>query len=450
MEHKTLQNIVKEETIPKAMYILAVPSMATMLCLAFFQICDTYFLTRIDFFAAGAAGILFTIQNIIQSIGFTCGMGGGSRIAMLIGQGEEDTAGDYALTSMVLTVLLGGILTVACLWKLPNLLVFLGAHGDMAAYGMIYGRYLCLAAPGICLSYTLQNLLRSEGGAKQVLISVVGSCVFGVFLEYMLTFVFWFGVHGAGIAYLIYVVSQCVALLYWYFSGQTIVRLTWKKLLSSINVKRGWEIIRLGFASFVRQSIGSIANTVQNRMLSGYGAGVVSAMAVGFKLYSVLFSLMVGYIQGYSPMAGYFYGEDNGGKLKRSCSHVIKVGLIFGSFLGIIAFFFSRNVLQLFVREREYLNLVDSWMKYQSILLPFTLMVLLCGGLYQAMGKVKQAVFLSSLRQGIVYLPMIYLSSYLWGFLGIVYIQPVADGISFLLCLFYFLKFYRQQKYKKT
>lgn len=450
MEHKTLQNIMKEETIPKAMLILAAPSMATMLCLAFFHIADTFFLTRINFFAAGAAGILFTIQNIIQSIGFTCGMGGGSRIAMLIGEEEEEMAGEYALTAMVLTVVLGGVLTGLSLWKLPTLLVFLGADNEMMVYGMVYGRYLCLLAPGICLSYTLQNLLRAEGGAKQVLISVAGSCVLGVFLEFMLTIVFHFGVGGAGVSYLMYVIIQCIFLLYWYFSGQTMVRVTWKKLLYSINFVRCLEIIRLGFASFVRQSIGSVANTVQNRMLSGYGAGAVSAMAIGFKLYSVLFALIVGYIQGYSPVAGYFYGEGNCGKLKRSCSHAIKAGVVFHVFFGIIAFFFSRNVLQLFIREIQYLNLVDSWMRYQSILLPFTMTALLCSGLYQAMGKVKQAVLLASLRQGMVYLPGIYICSYLWGFMGVVYIQPIADGISFLVCLFYLIKFFRQPNYQKT
>ncbi len=449
MEHKALQNIMKEETIPKAMLILAAPSMATMLCLAFFQIADTYLLTRINVLAAGASGILFTIQNIIQSVGFTCGMGGGSRIAMLIGEEEDETAGEYALTSMVLTVMLGAGIALLCLWKLPELLIFLGADNEMASYGMIYGRYLCLSAPGTCLSYTLQNLLRSEGGAKQVFISVAGSCVLGVFLEYLLTFVFYLGVTGAGISYLIYIILQCIALLYWYFSGQTIVGFTWKKLLPAINLKRCVEIIRLGFASFIRQGIGSVANTIHNRMLSGYGAGAVSAMAIGFKLYSLLFALLVGYIQSYSPMAGYFYGEGNRGKLKKSCSYAIKIGVGFHVFLGIIAFLFSRNVLQLFLGGNQYLEVVTQWMKYQSILLPFTLTALLCSGLYQAMGKVKQAVFLSSLRQGIVYLPGIYICSYLWGFMGIVYIQPIADGISFLICLFFLISFFRQPNYGK-
>ena len=56
--------------------------------------------------------------------------------------------------------------------------------------------------------------------------------------------------------------------------------------------------------------------------------------------------------------------------------------------------------------------------------------------LMQNIGKYFWSLFISISRQGIFYIPLLYLLSNFYGELGIYLLQPVSDVFSFLLAVF--------------
>ena len=68
------------------------------------------------------------------------------------------------------------------------------------------------------------------------------------------------------------------------------------------------RIIGSGLPSFFRQGLASVATIALNWMAAGYGDAAVSAMAIVSKVFMLIFSVLIGFGQGYQPVAGYNYG----------------------------------------------------------------------------------------------------------------------------------------------
>ena len=54
---------------------------------------------------------------------------------------------------------------------------------------------------------------------------------------------------------------------------------------------------------------------------------------------------------------------------------------------------------------------------------------------FQAMGKGKQSLLLSSLRQGLVNIPLLFLMRYLFGLYGVVWTQLLSDIITTVISI---------------
>ena len=71
-----------ETNVKKLVTLLAIPTVISMLVTAIYNVADTFFVSRIDDSASAAISVVFSLMTLIQSIGFTIGMGSGSLIAV--------------------------------------------------------------------------------------------------------------------------------------------------------------------------------------------------------------------------------------------------------------------------------------------------------------------------------------------------------------------------------
>jgi len=60
------------------------------------------------------------------------------------------------------------------------------------------------------------------------------------------------------------------------------------------------------------------------------------------------------------------------------------------------------------------------------------------------LGKGKEGFLLGACRQGICFIPVILILPTIWGLTGILYAQPIADVLSFLISLFMALSLHKQ------
>lgn len=447
IEHNEQYIKMTQEPVAKLVLSLSGPAIISMLITSIYNMADTYFVSKLGTSASGAIGIVMPAMAIIQAVGFTIGMGSASHVSIFLGEEKKQQADEYAVSAIFMSAVLGSILMAVGLYNKAALMELFGSTSTIQPYALTYSTYIFAAFPFMCTSFALNNLLRAEGKSTLAMLGILAGGVLNIFLDPILILGCSLGIAGAGIATAASQLVSCGVLLYWYLAEKTTITFSFKILAK--RPKTYMEIIKNGLPSFFRQGLASVAAVVLNIAASGYGDAAVAAMSIVNRIFLFLFSLIIGFVQGYSPVVGYNLGADKKRRVKKAFVFTFWVGTVVMSILGAITYWFAEDMLNWFIgNDREVVTIGTEALKLQCYALPLITITVLCNMTYQAMDRPFSAAFMASCRQGIFFLPAIYFLPRMFGVRGIEAAQPAADIITALCCLpfmFYFFKLIKRR-----
>lgn len=447
IEHNEQYMKMTQEPVAKLVLSLAGPAVVSMLITSIYNMADTYFVSKMGSSASGAIGIVMSVMAIIQAVGFTIGMGSASHVSIFLGEEKKEQADEYAVSAIAMSVILGSILMAIGLYMKPSLMKWFGSTPTILPFAITYSTYIFIAFPFMCTSFVLNNLLRAEGKSMLAMWGILVGAVLNILLDPILIFGCSLGIAGAGIATAVSQVLGCGVLFYWYLAGKTTIKISLRLLAK--NFKPYIEILRNGTPSFFRQGLASVATVLLNIAASGYGDAVVAGMSIVNRIFLFLFSLIIGFVQGYSPVVGYNLGADKKRRVKKAFVFTFWVGTVMMSILAVLTYFFAEDMLNWFIgNDPKAVAVGTEALKFQCYALPLITITVLCNMTYQAMDRPFCATFMASCRQGIFFLPAIYILPLMYGVRGIEVAQPVADIITALCCLpfvFYFFKLIKKR-----
>ncbi len=186
-----------ETPVPKLVVMLGIPTMLNMMVSSFYNLADTYFVSGLGENATGAVNVVLSLMALIQAIGFTFGMGGGSIISRLLGKRAQKEADEVSSSAFFAAAVAGTLILVFGLIFLTPLMRLLGSTESILPNAKEYSRYILIAAPFMCMSFVMNNLLRSQGKAFLSMIGLVTGAVINVALDPLFIFGFDMGVTGA-------------------------------------------------------------------------------------------------------------------------------------------------------------------------------------------------------------------------------------------------------------
>lgn len=432
-----------ETPVARLITALAVPTIVSMLVTSVYNMGDTYFVSQLGRQASGAVGIVFSLMAIIQAVGFTLGMGSGSLISQLLGAQNPDRASAIASSGFFAALAAGLVITVSGLCFLDPLISLLGATETIFPYARDYASFILLAAPVMTASFVLNNLLRAEGRARFAMIGIATGGILNLLLDPLFIFVFGLGIRGAAIATAL---SQCVGfciLLSSFLRNRTSVQLSLHRV--SRTAKDYLSIVQTGLPSFCRQGLASIATVALNRSAAIYGDAAVAAMSVVGKIFMLIFSVALGYGQGYQPVVGYNYGARQYARVRQAFFVILKVGTGILLVLSLAGFFAAPQLLNLFLPgDAEVIAIGARALRFQCLAAPLLALSVACNMTFQSIGKSWTSTLLSSLRQGFFFLPLILLLPAVFGLTGVELTQPLADLLTFLCCIPFAVRFIRE------
>ena len=380
--------------------------------------------------------------------GFTVGMGAGSAISRLLGKRETDKAQKIASSAFALSILSGGAFCIFGVFFLEKLMVWLGATESILPYAKEYARYILYVAPVMTASFVLNNLLRAEGKTKLSMIGILGGSILNIALDPLFIFAFGFGIQGAAAAT---AVSQCVGfviLLFFFIRKKTILRLSFKNLSADVSLYR--EFIANGMPSFFRQGLASVSSIALNRVAAGYSDAAVAAMSIVGKVFLMVYCVLIGFGQGYQPAAGYNYGAKEYGRVRQAYRFLMVAGTVGMTCIGAALFWAAPLLLKQFIPEDEkVIEIGIQALRMQCVVMPLLTLGIACNMTFQAVGQSVKATVLASLRQGIFFLPFIWVLPRLFGIYGMEAAQPAADAATFLVCVPVIWKFIKDLKKAK-
>ena len=422
---------------------LAVPTIISMLVTSVYNTADTFFVSKLGTSASGAIGIVFSLMAVIQAVGFTLGMGSGSVISRLLGQRKNDEADCYASSGLAASAVFGLLLGITGLLTLEPLMRLLGSTETILPYAAEYGKYILISAPFMTMTFVLNNILRSEGKARLSMIGLASGSILNIGLDPLMIFVFDMGITGAAAATLIgNIISFCI-LLYFFLAKKTTVRLSVRCISRSPMLYL--KIIRNGLPSFCRQGLASISTVMLNNAAADYGDAAVAAISIVGKIFMLIFSVILGFGQGYQPVAGFNYGAGKYKRVKEALMFNYITATIMMTVLAAGGFIFAPQLMELFIKDDpQVIETGALALRIQCLSMPLLPLTTTSNMTFQSIGKSWTAVLLSSCRQGIYFIPLILILPDIYGLNGVISVQTAADVLSAATSLPFLIWFVRK------
>ena len=181
-----------------------------------------------------------------------------------------------------------------------------------------------------------------------------------------------------------------------------------------------------------------------------YGDEAVAAMSIVGRVFMLIFSVLIGYGQGYQPVAGYNYGAKKYDRVKESFKFTLKIGTSILTILAIMGFILSPTIIKAFINDNNVIKIGSLALRYQCIVMPIMTLNVITNMTFQCVGKSWQATFLSSCRQGVYFLPLILIMTRLFGITGVQITQPLADILTFITSLPFIISFIKSLPREET
>ncbi len=425
------------EPIGKLLVKLSVPATIGMMVILLYQAADMFFVGQ-GVGKLGIAGIavVFPIQMLIGAFGQLIGIGGSSIISRSLGAKDLAKAHKTFTIIVIINVLLSSVIATLCYLFMDQVLFTFGAHNDVLIAARDYFSYLVIGSPMLSLLMMGNNVLRSEGCAKESMYIMLTTAIFNILLDPLFIFVLDMGIAGAAIATVISQILSLFYMLYVYSSGKSVLR--FQLSLFSFDWKLLKETFAVGSSSFARQGGTSAMTAVINHKLYLYG-GDTAIAAFGLVSPIIRFVLfpLIGLVQGSLPIIGYNYGAKNFGRVKDTLRKSNIAGSLIATTLFVILMLFSQETIAFFSTDKDLTSLASHALRILALFLPFVGFQMLTAGYFQALGKALPSFILSSARQVWISLPLILVFPYIWGLDGVWYAFPVADFLSIILSFFY-------------
>ena len=435
-------NRMTEESIPRLIVRLSIPTILSMLVTNIYNLVDTAFVGQLGTSESAAVGIVFGFMSILQAVGFMFGQGAGSITARLLGARDDRNASRVASTGVVCSVLLGAIISLTAFPLHHWIILTLGSTETIYPHARSYLLTILFAAPFMTGGYTLNNLLRYEGKASLGMIGLMSGAILNIALDPILMFVLHMGVAGAALATAASQVISFLILLSMFLRGRTVTRLSLKQFDPRPRVIG--DIMTTGLPSMLRQVLNSVASILLNSSAAVYGDAAVAAMSIVGRISFFVFALALGIGQGFQPVCAYNYGAKKYLRLRSAYRVTVILSEAILIVSAVLTLLFSGNLIAVFRNDPDVISIGTRALQLQMITILFLPFSMSTEMLYQSTGHRLGASFLSSARSGLFFIPSLILLSRLRGLAGIQEAQPLAYLLAFPLALFFMLRFMRR------
>ena len=429
------RELFEKAPVVKALATLAVPTIISQLITMIYNLADTFFIgTTNDDSKIAAASVSFVLVFAMACLSNLFGVGGGSLISRLLGEKRDSDAARVSSFSFYGSLLSGAVYAVLVLVFMEPILRLIGATDSSIGFARDYVLWVVvIGAIPTTVSVTMSHLLRSVGYAKQASIGLGMGGVLNILLDPLFMFVVLEPgreVTGAAIATMISNVCVLIYFLVIFFiiRHKTVLSISPTKVLPS-KAHIG-AVFAVGFPSAIGSLFACLSNTVINKLASGYTDAAVAAIGVAKKIDMLPMNVGMGLCQGMMPLVAYNYAAGNYKRMKAFSDAARTAGIAFAGICLVGFEIFAEPLVRIFINTDTAVPLGIDFLRILCIAVPLMILNFQMNFTFQAMGMGKESLILSSMRQGIVNIPLLFVMNHFFGLYGIVWTQLISDAIT--------------------
>lgn len=424
----------KNSSIPKIVITNSIPALIAMIMVMVYNLADTFFLglTENDL-SVTAVSFATPLFMIFMSLGTLFGVGGTSVISRALGSGRNDYAKKVSAFCMWACVLIGAVFMVVLWVFLDDVTVMLGADEESIGFTKDYLRIAIGCGIFSMISNCFSSIVRTEGEAMKAMTGTLIGNLLNMILDAIFILALDWGVVGAAAAT---VIGNGVAALYYiayFFKGKSALSINPKNFSVKDGILTG--VLSVGISASLANLLVSVSSIVVNKQLSYYADGnlLVAGYGVTAKVIMIVTLIGIGIGSGVQPFLGYCYGAGEKKRLKEGIRFSAVFGLIFCLVVSVICFFLAEPIVDVFLTEKPAL---ESGAHFTRILMSTAWLIgafAICQNTLQAIGAATSALLASVFRQGVIFIPMVFIMKAIIGVDGLLWAQPVADVLSLVI-----------------
>lgn len=431
--------------VPKAVATMAIPSMLGMLINIVYNLADTFFVGQTgDSNQVAAVSVSMPLFVLFIGVGNLFGVGGCAFISRSLGEGEQDRVKKISSFCIYTSILVGIIIGAAFMIFKTPLLYLVGASDNTVGFASDYLKWVAVGSPFVVTAITVCNLIRGEGAAKTSMFGMVLGQIVNIVLDPIfilsgsdklfginMPFGLGLGVAGAAIATVIGNVCSVIFFLIYFLRGRSILSITPARYTIKNGVAKG--VISVGLPASLNNLLMSISNIIVNIVLVSYGDNAVAAMGVAMKANMLVVMLQIGLAQGVQPLIGYCYGAGNYDRMKKCMRFSIACNVVIGTVMTLFYVVFKESVISMFIDDAQVVELGVKMLIALMSPGPIIGIMFVFNFSFQGMGKGIQTLILSIGRQGLIYIPLLFILNSIVGLNGIIWSQAIADAACVIM-----------------
>ena len=433
-KQKDSLEIFERAPIGQAVMKNTLPAMAAMLMVLIYNLADTFFIGQTDnAFMIAAVSLVTPVFLLFMALGTVFGIGGTSVISRAMGEGRREYAKKVCAFCMWGCVAVGIVMVLLIFALMNPILSLLGASANTIGYAKEYLSIVTVAGPFVLISNCYANIIRTEGKAGMAMLGQLIGNLLNVVLDPILILVLGWNVAGAAIAT---AVSNLVSAMYYigYFKyGKSMLSISPKDASMQDGILKG--VLAIGIPAALGDVLMSVSSILLNGQMAKYGDMALAGIGVAMKVTMITGMICIGFGQGIQPLLGYCVGAKNWRRYRESLRFSVLFGLGLSTVMTVLCYVFDSQIVGAFLTETEALQY---GVAFSRILLTtsflFGMFYVLSNAL-QAMGAATAAFIINLSRQGLIYIPAIFILQRVIGMNGLLWAQPVADVLSVLLVL---------------
>lgn len=433
------QEALRHEKIWILLFRYSIPAIIAMMVTSLYNVVDRAFIGSmkgVGSIAIAGLGVTMPVFTLIIAFGMLVSVGASTSLSIKLGERNKKEAEKILGNALTLSIIISIIITVLGLVFLEDILFLLGASRDSISYAKDYMSVILVGTPFNLIAFSLNNAIRAEGNPKLAARTMIVGCILNLILDPIFIFVFNLGIKGAAIATVLCQVVVFIWVTYYFIRGKSNLKLKKYNLRLDTNITK--KIFAIGITPFAMEVAISITHVLTNNSLKVYGGDLAIGAMTALTSILLMFMMPVfGLNQGMQTIISYNYGAKQFERAKKTLILSIIVSIVILSFGFLVVQVFPEVFVGIFNKDSNLIEIAVRGININLITLPIMGISIVGPVYFQCISKVKHSMFLTLLRQFILFIPLIIVLPIKFNLDGVWLAQPIADFIAMIIVLLF-------------
>ena len=443
MQDKTTE-IFRDAPVPKAVITNVVPSIVSMIMVLIYNLADTFFIGQTkNAYMVAAISVATPAFLLFMAIGMLFGIGGTSLISRSLGEGKTEKAKNASSFCFWTGLGIGIIAMIIIFIFAEPVSRAIGASNDTIGYASQYLRIVSTSIPFLIIGNSFSNIIRAEGKANIAMMGMLIGNLINIILDPIMILGLGWDVAGAAVATVLGNIFAALFYIFHMLSKNASLSIHPKYYQAKKGIASG--VLAIGIPASLNNILMSLSNIIVNNIMIHYGDMAVAGLGVAMKVNMIVVMLLIGLGTGIQPVLGYCFGAGN----RKRYMAILKFSLIlaFGlsAIMTVICYCGAGPLVHAFLEDPDAFAYGMSFARIYIYSGPVMGLLFVFINAIQSTGAALPALILSISRQGIIYLPVLFLFRKIFDSARMLAAaQPITDYLATALAIALFLYTYRK------